>query len=76
MCPLGSWASLWKRGIEMPELFEAGDVVQLKSGGPRMTARPGDRDVYFCQWFGGGKKLESAYFHAVSLKKPDEEDAR
>jgi uncharacterized protein YodC (DUF2158 family) len=41
----------------MPE-FQIGDVVQLKSGGPKMTIHgPGNRNVgehethYLCTWF-------------------------
>lgn len=49
----------------------AGDVVQLKSGGPEMTVHGplnSSPDLYFCQWFGGGRKLESATFHASVLR--------
>ncbi len=37
----------------MPESFKVGDVVELKSGGPRMTiAEPnGSGDGYNCIWF-------------------------
>lgn len=48
----------------------AGDVVQLKSGGPRMTVRSsvsGDSDiVVYCQWF-VADKLESGAFPIASL---------
>lgn len=51
--------------------FSPGDVVVLKSGGPMMTIYgPAKNEIntYLCQWFGGGKKLESAFLHANVLK--------
>lgn len=51
--------------------FSPGDVVQLKSGGPDMTivrSVHGDPHTYWCLWFGGGRKRESAEFHGVVLK--------
>jgi uncharacterized protein YodC (DUF2158 family) len=55
--------------------FQQGDVVQLKSGGPSMTVRPvvGSPDLFFCQWFGRGNKLESAMVHASCLRSADSE---
>jgi uncharacterized protein YodC (DUF2158 family) len=48
--------------------FDTGIIVELKSGGPKMTVagldeRRGtpDPNTYKCQWF-GGKKLESGFF--------------
>jgi uncharacterized protein YodC (DUF2158 family) len=59
----------------MPDAFEAGDIVELKSGGPKMTVKGFDKrrghpdpSSYECQWF-GGKKLESGFFHPHSLTK-------
>jgi len=37
--------------------FKAGDVVQLKSGGPKMTIRWIEDDEAYCEWFDGKKKL-------------------
>lgn len=53
--------------------FEIGDVVQLKSGGPKMTVKfsPPEKGEVLCQWF-GGSKLESGYFPKASLIKIDE----
>lgn len=59
----------------MAEELKEGDVVQLKSGGPRMTIA--GIDVYGmgstkkkanCVWFEGAKKLESL-FELHSLEK-------
>lgn len=58
--------------------FEAGDVVQLKSGGPKMTVvrvgddEDGNWDAY-CIWYEGAtKRAETMPFAA--LKKHDEAD--
>jgi uncharacterized protein YodC (DUF2158 family) len=51
--------------------FQPGDIVQLKSGGPRMTVEhfdPGSGNEYECQWFDGGA-LQSGFFPAASLVK-------
>jgi uncharacterized protein YodC (DUF2158 family) len=56
------------------ENFKEGDVVQLKSGGPKMTVKTmhTDGDVY-CQWF-SGSKLQDGYFKPHSLQKGEETD--
>jgi len=52
--------------------FKVGDIVQLKSGGPKMTVgeKPylmkSHRGVY-CQWF-SGSKLASGFFDAQALQ--------
>jgi len=56
--------------------FKVGDLVQVKSGGPKMTVNDADdSDQIQCQWF-SGTKLHSGYFNANSLQKfvekPDE----
>jgi len=58
--------------------FQIGSIVELKSGGPKMTVAGIDTrftvpkpDVYKCQWF-GGKKLEDGYFPEESLKLAEE----
>lgn len=52
-------------------LFEEGDVVVLKSGGPPMTISSvpvNDRDLYNCKWFKGAS-AESANFKEHVLMK-------
>lgn len=58
----------------MSEQFKTGDVVQLKSGGPKMTvsqagkaAMTGKLSVW-CDWFDGTKKMEGT-FPPESLKR-------
>jgi uncharacterized protein YodC (DUF2158 family) len=54
----------------MPTQFKPGDIVQLKSGGPKMTVKdsaPTDSNVIYCQWF-AGSKLESGAFRSESLQ--------
>lgn len=49
----------------MSAAFKAGDVVQLKSGGPKMTVMyVGDRygdEAVFCVWFEGPRKMEDMF---------------
>lgn len=49
--------------------FKAGDIVQLKSGGPAMTVEKcAERDGhYWCVWFKGASR-ERAAFDETSLK--------
>ena len=51
------------------EDFEIGDVVQLRSGGPKMTVHSlvSDCDVV-CQWF-EGNEMHAESFHKVALRK-------
>lgn len=50
----------WLKSPERP--IVAGDVVRLKSGGPRMVV---DSEQYtgslYCRWFDGSKTLESVF---------------
>lgn len=51
----------------MPQAFEAGAVVRLKSGGPRMTLTSvDDRGYVRTAWFGGAAE-EHGYFHIDAL---------
>ncbi|GLS75736.1 YodC family protein [Oharaeibacter diazotrophicus] len=53
----------------MSQKFNAGDIVQLKSGGPAMTVeRPDiyDEGSYICVWFKGSSR-EMASFRADVL---------
>jgi uncharacterized protein YodC (DUF2158 family) len=48
--------------------FKQGDIVQLNSGGPKMTVAGFHKDgSVFCQWF-AGSKLQDGYFQKISLK--------
>ena len=52
----------------METALSVGDVVQLKSGGTRMTVEHIDGDQVACTWF-EGKKLERAMFVAGALTR-------
>ena len=52
--------------------FRVGDVVQLKSGGPKMTVRKlGDHptDALECVWFSEAGENDWDFFRADCLKK-------
>ena len=51
--------------------FKAGDVVQLKSGGPLMTIKWIDGTEALCEWFEGSKKQEQM-FEMTSLRQSAE----
>lgn len=51
-------------------MFKVGDIVMLKSGGPRMTVCGLPRESmprYFCEWFNEDNKLESGNFPQQAL---------
>lgn len=50
--------------------LKAGDVVQLKSGGPRMTIQSITADVCTCKWF-MGEEIVTDYFNASGLRNPN-----
>jgi uncharacterized protein YodC (DUF2158 family) len=52
----------------MSEQFNPGDVVRLKSGGPKMTVVHVADDEVFCEWFDDKKEPQSRGFSPVSLK--------
>ncbi|WP_316398499.1 YodC family protein [Bradyrhizobium sp. 33ap4] len=57
----------------MAEEFKAGDVVQLKSGGPRMTVSQVGEDQYgqrkvWCVWFEKTKKYEDTFEPEILMK--------
>jgi len=57
----------------MSNTFKVGDLVQLKSGGPRMTVQKrfsDDDDSWVCAWFVGAAadKLCAEVFPSATLK--------
>ena len=53
-------------------MFQVGDVVMLKSGGPKMTITGGPSENirgYYCQWFDENGTISRARFPAESLMK-------
>lgn len=51
----------------MTHQLKTGDIVQLKSGGPKMTVRDVEQTRVYCQWF-AGSKLESGGFPVDSVE--------
>lgn len=57
--------------------FNAGDVVQLKSGGPKMTVHQYDTEpmsdnltsVVLCKWFDNNTNLQKEWFEEDSLER-------
>lgn len=43
--------------------FKGGDIVTLKSGGPKMTVAYDDKGDITCQWFDGGELKTARFFH-------------
>ncbi|MEX2347722.1 MAG: DUF2158 domain-containing protein [Balneolaceae bacterium] len=59
------------------EKINPGDIVALKSGGPRMTvekiiSEEGENKRYLCKWFKLNDQKEGRYFEYM-LKKLDDE---
>jgi uncharacterized protein YodC (DUF2158 family) len=55
------------------EVFEVGDVVQAKSGGPKMTVYEVGEDMHgknnvWCFWFDGTKKITGDFPPKTLLK--------
>jgi uncharacterized protein YodC (DUF2158 family) len=53
----------------MSDEFKPGDVVALKSGGPRMTIKFIENGEASCTWFEGGK-LSHASFGLEMIQTP------
>ena len=63
------------KGVKM-EKYKTGDVVQLKSGGPKMTVKSSNvSGEIYCQWF-AGSKLEAGYFPPESLNRVKENEGK
>lgn len=57
-------------------VFNKGDIVVLKSGGPRMTITsiPNEHSSgYFCQWFDDNGQLSKARFPGESLMQIEQD---
>jgi uncharacterized protein YodC (DUF2158 family) len=60
----------------MVQAFKAGDIVQLKSGGPSMTLTSVDHRGYVrAAWFAGAIR-EHGYFHLDALISATAEPAK
>jgi uncharacterized protein YodC (DUF2158 family) len=56
----------------MPEQqFKPGDIVSLRSGGPRMTVATIDGQSALCEWFSDDQQPQSRSFALTSLKLDD-----
>lgn len=61
----------------MDNKFEIGDVVQLKSGGPRMTVASlgvdaSQEQIAGCIWFEGSKRHNRNFLTSVLMVVPSE----
>lgn len=48
-------------------ILKAGDVVELKSSGPKMTIRWVENDEAYCEWFADKNELKGAKYLLVQL---------
>jgi len=55
----------------MSEKFNAGEVVELKSGGPKMTVNWEEGGEVYCTWFDAKNTVQQKAFTADALKKID-----
>jgi uncharacterized protein YodC (DUF2158 family) len=53
--------------VRASELFEAGDIVRLRAGGPPMVVRAVSGDTAYCQWY-AGIDLHQGTFLFTSLR--------
>jgi uncharacterized protein YodC (DUF2158 family) len=52
--------------------FNIGDIVVLKSGGPKMTVYEIEEEDYYCQWFDGKDILNNGTFTISTLEAPQQ----
>ena len=57
------------------EQIKPGDIVSLRSGGPRMTVATIDGNRALCEWFSDDQQPRSSTFALTSLKLDDRNDA-
>ena len=56
----------------MADQFKIGDIVLLKSGGPKMTVTAILQKVVHTAWFAGSKKEQGAFpFEAIVMSKEE-----
>jgi uncharacterized protein YodC (DUF2158 family) len=55
---------------DMPTQFQPGEVVQLKSGGPKMTIQKKESDGWQCIWFDKEGKQQYQTFPEEVLGPP------
>jgi uncharacterized protein YodC (DUF2158 family) len=60
--------------MEVMDMFQAGDVVQLKSGGPSMTIEREEEGGYHCKWFDGETLLSYCFRPEMLMKAKTSED--
>jgi uncharacterized protein YodC (DUF2158 family) len=58
----------------MTEVFKVGDIVQLKSGGPKMTVVGDlkDEEQVYTAWFVEGKKETASFPHGAIVLCTDQ----
>jgi uncharacterized protein YodC (DUF2158 family) len=63
--------SQWEEGVFVADsMFKKGDVVQLASGGPRMTIyRESEAGQLWCEWFDAKGNKQSDEFDPATLVK-------
>ncbi len=52
------------------DVFKAGDVVTLRSGGPKMTVEHADAAQAWCVWIDKGKQQRGEFSHTTLMKPP------
>lgn len=56
----------------MTDKFKIGDIVQLKSGGPKMTVTAVLEEIVRTAWFAGSKKETGAFpFDAIATHQKE-----
>ncbi|GIC28380.1 DUF2158 domain-containing protein [Vibrio cholerae] len=56
-------------------MFNIGDTVTLKSGGPLMTVTARDyMENFICTWFGPNQELKSGSFPSAALVASSDDD--
>ncbi|MCB1764452.1 MAG: DUF2158 domain-containing protein [Candidatus Competibacteraceae bacterium] len=63
---------IWRKYLVTDDL-KIGDVVMLKSGGPKMTVSDKEDNDVFCIWFDGDQKKRDTFPKdtVVIFKEPD-----